>query len=112
MWGCNGLLTAMIGREWKVSAATGESSLANSGRSQSNIPGNMQSSQIGYFGTLYREQRGAKPAVVAFAACKIHISVKLSQQGVSIVGACNDDANGQTSFYCGKQTHCWLTVTF
>lgn len=72
----------------------------------------MQSRQIRYFGILYGGQRGVKPALVASAAHKIHISVKLSQQVVSMAGVCNDDANSQNSFYCGKLTHCWLTLTF
>lgn len=47
--GLNGLLTAMIGGELEASAAASESSSANTGSSQSNMPGNMQSRQMGYF---------------------------------------------------------------
>jgi len=47
----------------------------------------MRSRQIRYFGILYGEQRGVQPALVASAACEVHISVKHSQQGVSMAGA-------------------------
>lgn len=47
--GLNGLLTALIGEEWEASAAAGESSSANTGSSQSNVPGEMQSKHVGYY---------------------------------------------------------------
>lgn len=46
--GLNGLLTALI-EEWEASAAAGGSSSANTGSSQSNVPGEMQSKHVGYY---------------------------------------------------------------
>lgn len=58
----------------------------------------MQSRLIGYFGILYGEQCGTKPALVASAACKIHISIKLPQQGVSVAGVCMIMQVAKTAF--------------
>lgn len=72
--------TAVLGSKRKASAGRGERALPNSGSSQSSLPGNTQSRQIMDFGILWGEAAWCQ----ACARGNIQISVKLSQQGVSM----------------------------